>query len=843
MRRLRAAGLALCAGASLAALAALLPGPVFADTSSSGVPADRQDYVSNTMSDPYQAYESAFSGQNPSPDAVDIHVGANPQQATFTSYLHLELEALPDGANVSSLKLTLHPTDDQVRQQENVNSGTPNTNCVQGTPTCNAQPNDAIIDAFPLKVPYPAKFPDSDSPSAAPAVDTTGPEVVASFNSRDASWTFELAPMIPYWKKHGNTGLAVVPDAAGTLVSWQVGFQRSSTEGTATYTLSGQSSLLQSTVFQPTTTTTTGAGVGTSLPGLSLAPKAPSQGVNAPPQVVQPVAPRRIVIASTPPKGWVPIWALVLVGSFAAAIALLANPVSAGLATAGGALGGLTGQLRLHPRMFAIAGVLLVWSSTVAVYGNTIGKQVFSPTVVSENEAPGTTTSTANNPSGNAPGTTASGAAGSGSVSGAAAASAAQAQQYANSPNPPSANLFTSDQEGVGMTDKTIQLCAHAALTFGPAFNIGASDLNVFWQMVNAQGGVWGRKLVQPGGADGISVQDDGYQPSKAVAAAQACADQSGGDFFLLGGIGFDQIPAVRVWAEQHHMLYVHHIALESGSDGLRYSFTMLPPLETVGQQFAQYYVANYAGQKLGIIERNSSNWEAGANTFKQYLKDNGYGQDIVDDEFVNNNQGQYSGQIANLQAKGAQVVLIWENALAAEQIIQQSDQQQYHPYWVGFPFNLTLQTLAQAGVSTANLQKYSGMVPWPAYTCKSQRGSSSAFSAYQSEIDQFEAAYAKYDSQANLCGVGGDLLFGTWEAWRQVYDLLYQCGRNCTRDKIAGLMLSGYHATVGANCPVDFSTGDHHHGGYDEDIYHVVVINNTPVFANTPPLCRRDIT
>ena len=189
-----------------------------------------------------------------------------------------------------------------------------------------------------------------------------------------------------------------------------------------------------------------------------------------------------------------------------------------------------------------------------------------------------------------------------------------------------------------------------------------------------------------------------------------------------------------------------------------------------------------------------------------------------------------------------ADVVLIWENALAAEQIINQAHQQGFKPKWLMFPFNLTMQTLAQAGVPNSELQNMVGMVPWPAYTCKSQRGGSAAYGPYQSEINQFEAAYAKYDNQANLCGGGGDLLFGTWEAWRQVYDLLYQCGRDCTRDKIAGLMLSGYHATIGANCPVDFRGGDNHHGGLDEDLYHVDVVNGTPIWVTEQPLCQRNI-
>jgi ABC-type branched-subunit amino acid transport system substrate-binding protein len=538
---------------------------------------------------------------------------------------------------------------------------------------------------------------------------------------------------------------------------------------------------------------------------------------------------------------------MVLGVSAAASVALLAQPLSQALGAAGGIISGLGGQLRLHPRMFAVAGVLVIWSSSLGVYANTIGRNALGVggAVASggsspeDNGAAGTSSPDASPSSG----PTAPGAAG-GSTSRAGSAGNAQALTGAaaylnntNAPRPPAADLFGPGDNTVGITNTTIQLCAHAALTFGPAFNIGASDLNVFWQMINAQGGVWGRKLVQPNGSDGITFQDDGYQPSKAVTAAQACQDQSGGDFFLLGGIGFDQIPAVRVWAEQHHMPYIHHIATANGSQGLRYSYTMLPTLEQIGTQYGQYYAGHYPGVKLGVIYRNSSNWQPGLDAFNNYLKQAGQYGNVVDEEPVTNNQGDYSTQIAQMHnVHGAQMVFIYENALAAEQFIQQSSSQNWNPQWLMFPFNLTLETLTQAGVDTSRMD---GVIPWPSYTCNAS--GDSRFAAYKSELQKFEAAYRQYDPGANLCGDGGDLLFGTWLAWEQTYDLLYQCGPGCTRNNIAGLIQSGYHATVGANCPVDFRGGDGHHGGGPDDVDKVESVNGAPAWVTTA-LCVKDL-
>jgi len=824
------------AGIAAAALALLTPAVV--DAKTQAIAPDHQNYVSDAGPDAYQANYTMFSGATGQQDPQDIHVGAAPGQSTYHSFVHIELDALPQGATISSLLLNLHPDNDQVNQQESYNAGT--TKCPSGQ-QCTTDQNFAAMFAAPLKAAYPQTF----DPSNPPAYDSA-PKVAGVYHAADASWSFELAPLVAYWQQHGNTGLAVVPDAANTQVSWEVGFAMSTTS-------------IRATFVPGATTASSGSGVsltysGTSgVPAVTLPPAAAQSLQPAAPPAAQPVthangtqqpAGAPAGASPAPPTGMVPIWLLVLAVCTTGAAALLAQPLSQALAAAGGFGPAIVSQLRLHPRMFGVAAVLVVWSSTFGVYANTAGRSLlgshsYGPGGTSGASAATGTAQTGGAAAGAAGATTAAAAGASGA---AAPAGGGTSQQYPNSPNPPSANLFAPNQEQVGLTDKTIFLCAHAALTFGPAFNIGASDLNVFWQMVDDQGGVWGRQVVDSSGKPGMTYEDDGYQPGKAVSAAQACQDLN--TFFLLGGIGFDQIPAVRVWAEQHHELYIHHIALQAGSEGYRYSFTMLPTLEEVGQQFGQYYLTHFAGKKIGIIERNSSNWEAGSTTFKDALKAAGYGADIVADDYVQNNQGQYAQEIADMSnpTHPADVVLIWENALAAEQIINQAHQQGFKPRWLMFPFNLTLQTLAQAGVPNSELQNMVGMVPWAGYTCKSQRGSDAAFGPYQSEINQFEAAYAKYDSQANLCGGGGDLLFGTWEAWRQVYDLLYQCGRDCTRDKIAGLMLSGYHATIGANCPVDFRVGDNHHGGLDEDLYHVDVVNGTPIWVTEQPLCQRNI-
>jgi hypothetical protein len=112
------------------------------------------------------------------------------------------------------------------------------------------------------------------------------------------------------------------------------------------------------------------------------------------------------------------------------------------------------------------------------------------------------------------------------------------------------------------------------------------------------------------------------------------------------------------------------------------------------------------------------------------------------------------------------------------------------------------------------------GFGAWPAYNCKAY---GDGFSAYAADVKEFEREYAQYDSQAyqNLCGnnsQGADLLFGAWAMEKQIAQWLIDCGSQCTRNKLAGMLLTGYKQTVSPNCPQDWSR-NRHIGDYSKDI------------------------
>ena len=360
-----------------------------------------------------------------------------------------------------------------------------------------------------------------------------------------------------------------------------------------------------------------------------------------------------------------------------------------------------------------------------------------------------------------------------------------------------SVHLFTAKEDRIGVSKSGITLCAHAALTYAPAFHTQPSDLNVFWTAINTEkGGILGRKVTE-------TYEDDAYDPAKAVTAAKACVAKK--PFLMLGGIGFDQIPSVRNYAESVHQLYIYHTATVKGSAGNRYSFSPLPTVEQMGEGFAKLAAQKYRGRKIGILERDSANWAPGVDEFKKLAKT--YGLNIVSDQKAAASAGNYTSQIVNLKNAKADVVWIWLNALETTEVIKQMRAQVYKPNVMVFPFNLTSQTLKGDAMDPV----MDGVAMYPAFSKGDYSGS---FASYADDMKEFEAQYAKYDPGVDIGGVAGDLLFLNWVGQKALYKAFLACGQDCTRNKFVELTQKGSVKPISSACPVDFLHGDHQHGG-----------------------------
>jgi ABC-type branched-subunit amino acid transport system substrate-binding protein len=363
-------------------------------------------------------------------------------------------------------------------------------------------------------------------------------------------------------------------------------------------------------------------------------------------------------------------------------------------------------------------------------------------------------------------------------------------------------NLYKPGAANVrGITKDSVVVCGHAPLTLGYAINTKPEDELVFWNYLNANGGIYGRKFT-------VTLEDDQYTATGGVPAAQKC--QAKNPFMIFGALGDDVIPPVRQWAEQNKELYLYGFTLRTGSEKFRYSFTNTISSEDLSSVIADLGADKFPHTKVGIIWRNSTNFQPARDQFKREVVKRG--GSVVADIPVMQDQGNYSQEILTLQQSGAEVVFVLDDAFSQTNIIKQGKSQQYNPHWLVFGFNVQTKGLGKDALTPPLM----GSNLAPPYECHHFDG---PYASYGAELKIFEAAYAKYSPNTDLCGIAGDVAWQSWVSFKNMAGLFVACGRDCTRDRFAGVMESGFKGTTGAACPVDFS-GDGHHGGFAADLF-----------------------
>jgi ABC-type branched-subunit amino acid transport system substrate-binding protein len=814
-------------------------------TASMTIPVDRQDYVTaytttnpsdGTTIDPYDA------------DPSSIHVAISGGKEFARSFVHMALDYLPDGAVPTDLTMTLHLT----QQSDASNTG--------AYPIYNVNNSQAIIQACALVTELPSKFDQSNPPKE----DCQHGSAVGKQSSDGQTWTFALKNLLAYWHAHGNTGAALIGVGSGdSSQTWQVAFYRSRSAAVVSYvtgavpsstggggtTVRGPGPGPGATVVPPAAhaagTTVVPPSGGTVAPPVGSTPSVAPSGASGTGSTTQPAA--GAAGSRNEGGGSTPVWPWVLVGSIAVAGGSIAW---AHRATLLASMPQMTMLWRTHPRAYTVSAAALSWGLVFSGYSVVTQPAHHRTELASDQQNNSTNPTVPGSLPTNAPGvsytpggpgtnvatnTTGGTTSGGSTVSSNPSVEAAKTEFqgpgtyrvingvrvfFPANGGVPVAQLYSGADDVVGMTAKQIEICAHAALTYGSAFHISSSDLSVYWNYLRDHGGIFGRTVHG-------DYTNDNYDPGTAVQAAQTCKDDN--TFVLLGGIGFDQIPAVRQWAEQNHELYLHHIATIEGSAGLRYSFSALPTVEQVGTYLGEVAAKELPHKKIAIIYRQSSNWTPALAPFKKLVT--AAGSTIVGEYGVQINQGNYTQELTEARSAGAEVILSWENALSEIEMIKQAQGQNWHPAWLVNGFNIITNTLG----STALDQDMWSAAEWDAYDPGYYGG---GFSSYASEIKEFEAEYKAYDPSADLTGDGGDLLFLNWESQKWLADLLTTCGKDCTRNKIAGLLLAGYHKVTPPNCPASFDyTGDHHHAGYMFSVLHDVKDPNGR--ANFVPVAR----
>jgi branched-chain amino acid transport system substrate-binding protein len=153
-----------------------------------------------------------------------------------------------------------------------------------------------------------------------------------------------------------------------------------------------------------------------------------------------------------------------------------------------------------------------------------------------------------------------------------------------------------------GVTDTEILLGTHMPLSQSPAASWGvvADGMKAYFEYVNSQGGVYGRKIK-------LIVGDDHYAAPDAVEVVRKLVEQDG-VFAIVGGLGDSTHLAVMDYIAEKGVpdLFIAGGMPEFTDPLVETRFAMLTDYETEGKITADYVKEHYAGKTEGIIYENN---------------------------------------------------------------------------------------------------------------------------------------------------------------------------------------------------------------------------------------------
>src|SRR5438067_1489960 len=156
----------------------------------------------------------------------------------------------------------------------------------------------------------------------------------------------------------------------------------------------------------------------------------------------------------------------------------------------------------------------------------------------------------------------------------------------------------------VGVSDTEIRIGIHAPVTGAAPFP--ATSFNdgkaVYFNFLNGKGGINGRKVT-------VFFEDDGYNPSQAVAVCKKMVEQDK-VFLLVGGGGTDQIVACAQYAASVGVPYLAEGVTEQGLDKLQSYFAVSMTYRAQAKLLAQYMKNVLKVNKVGMIRGNTANFD-----------------------------------------------------------------------------------------------------------------------------------------------------------------------------------------------------------------------------------------
>jgi ABC-type branched-subunit amino acid transport system substrate-binding protein len=208
----------------------------------------------------------------------------------------------------------------------------------------------------------------------------------------------------------------------------------------------------------------------------------------------------------------------------------------------------------------------------------------------------------------------------------------------------------SSSSSSPGVTKTTVLIGSHQPLTgpAAPGYSEIAPAAKAFFQYLNAQGGVNGRKI-------NLIYKDDGYNPTKTVEVVKQLVLQNK-VFAIWGGLG---TPTHTKVVDFLNSSRVPDLFVSSGcpcwDDGSAhpYTFGWQPNYTIEGKILGQYLKQKFAGKKVGVFYQDDDFGQGGLAGLKQQL-----GSQIVAAKPYQPTVTNVAPQITAIQKSGAEVLV-----------------------------------------------------------------------------------------------------------------------------------------------------------------------------------------
>jgi branched-chain amino acid transport system substrate-binding protein len=228
---------------------------------------------------------------------------------------------------------------------------------------------------------------------------------------------------------------------------------------------------------------------------------------------------------------------------------------------------------------------------------------------------------------------------------------------------------------GPGVTDKEIKIGTTTPFS-GPAsaYSAGALSATAWFQKINDEGGVNGRKI-------NYVALDDAYSPPKTVEQIRRLIE-SEEVLFLVNPVGTATNNAVVKYINQKQ---VPHLFIGTGAtmfnDPAHYPWTMswTPHYASEGEIYAKHILQSKPNAKIGIISQNDDLGRDYILGFKRGLGDKAASM-IVSEQTYNTTDPTIDSQIVSLKSAGADVMAIFAVPKFAAQAIRKAYDIDWHP-------------------------------------------------------------------------------------------------------------------------------------------------------------------